>query len=179
MLKRKDYHYLYDITHRVTPLAEDCGTLCGRACCQPGRDSDLGIYLFPGEETMFTRRESWLTWEEQNPAEQLFPASWPDPVYFVRCTGTCPRDKRPLACRLFPLVPHLQKDGSMLLIYETMHLPYTCPLITRQIKLQQQFVSTVKKVWKLLLQDPCIRDLIVDDSRYREENNLPIQAVEG
>jgi hypothetical protein len=178
MLTLDDYQKLYSLTAGVTPLPEDCGMLCGSICCRPGRHNELGIYLFPGEEDMFTRRESWLEWEEQDPVEQCFPASWPAPVYFVRCTAPCPRESRPLACRFFPLAPHLQRDGTLLLIYETLDLPYTCPLIAGGVPLQEKFIHATRLAWQIMLGDGRIRDLVKEDSRYREEKKLPLRVVE-
>ncbi len=171
------YRYLYKITAQPTPLKKNCGELCGRACCKPGKHGELGIYLFPGEEAMFTRSEDWLTWEEHDPVKYDFPASWPAPVYFVSCNGSCPRDMRPLACRFFPLALHLHRDGTMQLIYETLELPYSCPLITGNMPLEPEFIRIVGKAWKIMLQDRRIRDLVEEDSRQREEDGLPVVPV--
>lgn len=176
-LTKADYQHLYRITSLVTPLDRDCGTLCGRACCKPGQRDELGIYLFPGEECMFTRQENWLLWEEQDPREYEFPASWPHPVYFIRCTGPCPRRVRPLACRFFPLAPHLQQDGSLLLIYETLQLPYSCPLIHQTLPLQRDFITTTGAAWDILLRDHRIRDLVEEDSRDREQQGFPLRLA--
>ena len=178
ILSRKDYQYLYHLTAASTPLQEDCGALCGRACCQPGKNNDLGIYLFPGEEILFNQKESWLIWETQDPIEQLFPTSWPTPVYFVRCTSSCPRDSRPLACRFYPLAPHLQRDGSLHLIYETLDTPYVCPLITKDLPLQNKFIQTVTTAWQVMLQDPRIRDFVEEESRYREVQAMPLRVID-
>lgn len=175
MLTLDDYKLLYQITKEPNPLNENCGRLCDNICCNPGHKNELGMYLFPGEETMFTMRENWLEWEIQNPVG--FPDSWREPVYFLRCTSPCPREKRPLSCRFFPLTPHLQQDGNILLIYETLNLPYKCPLITSNITLQAKFIHTTEVAWKILLKDERIHDLVKQDSRDREENNLPIQVV--
>lgn len=177
LLTPEDYHYLYRITAEPTPLRKNCGTLCGSVCCQPGPHNELGIYLFPGEEVMFTRRENWLIWEAQDPAEQLFPTSWPNPVYFVRCMGPCPREARPLACRFFPLTPHLQPDGRLLLIYETLELPYQCPLIVTGQPLQKKFIQTVNTAWLLMLKDQRIRDFVEEESRDREARGIPLQVL--
>ncbi len=178
ILTPKGYQYIYRLTAEPTPLQDDCGTLCGSVCCQPGRDNDLGVYLFPGEEVMFSRRENWLIWEAQDPTEQLFPASWPTPVYFVRCTSLCPREARPLACRFFPLAPHLQRDGSLLFIYETLDLPYYCPLITSNLPLLDKFIKTVAAAWQVMLKDPRIRDFVEEESRYREALETPLRVIE-
>lgn len=179
MLTLDDYQKLYEMTAEPTPLHKDCGTLCSSVCCQPGRNNELGIYLFPGEEAMYTRKEEWLEWEAQDPIEQFFPTSWPTPVYFIRCTSPCPRDARPLACRFFPLTPHLQRDGNLLLIYETLELPYECPLITGDTPLQEKFIRTTRLAWEMLLRDHRIYDLVEEDSRYREEKKLPLRVIIG
>lgn len=171
------YRHLYNITAAPTPLRDNCGILCGHICCRPGKHGELGIYLFPGEETMFTRREKWLTWEEHDPAEHGFPRSWEGPVFFIRCNASCPRELRPLACRFFPLAPHLHRDGKLQMVYETMDLPYQCPLITSAIPLQPEFTRTAKIAWEIMLRDRRIRDLVEVDSRLREEDGLPVIVV--
>jgi len=171
------YSYLYKITSKVTPLESDCGLLCHSICCRPDDKNSLGIYLFPGEEHMFTGREDWLLWEKHDRDEQLFPASWPETVYFVKCTKPCPRESRPLACRFFPLAPHLTRENELYLIYETMPLPYDCPLITNNISLRQDFINTVARCWEILLSDFRIRDLVEEDSREREAQNKHIQII--
>lgn len=170
MKKNKiDYPKLYEITCNVTPLAGDCGLLCNSICCQPDRDNSLGMYLFPGEELMFSGQEDWLQWEKCDPKKENFPPSWTEPVYFVKCTKPCPREKRPLSCRIFPLTPHLLADNTLLLIHETLDLPYRCPLITRNIPLQQEFIKVVASCWQELLKDDAIKDLVRMDSREREK----------
>jgi|GEM_PF-4466374 len=66
------------------------------------------------------------------------------------------------------MAPHLLRDGALLLIHETMALTYTCPLIRRKTPLRKDFIDTVARCWRELLQDPRIRDLVKMDSRDRE-----------
>jgi len=172
-VKTIDYQKLYHITDMITPLEDDCGKLCGKICCRPDQNNTLGVYLYPGEEDMFTREEDWLCWEQRNPAEDDFPASWSNPVYFIRCAKPCPRKHRPLNCRFFPLAPHLLKDNTLLLIHETLPLPYQCPLIKRKIPLRKEFVDTVVRCWQELLTDQRVRDLVQMDSREREKERKP------
>ncbi|MHB8158175.1 MAG: hypothetical protein ACYDEQ_12395, partial [Desulfocucumaceae bacterium] len=106
-----------------------------------------------------------------------FPDNWKDPVHFLICTSPCPRDKRPLACRFFPLTPHLLTDGTLALIPETARLPYRCPLIHKKIPLREEFIEMVAAAWRELLKDPRIRRLVIEDSREREtksKGNPPI-----
>ena len=177
LLTPKDYSYLYRITANVTPLDTDCGRICRQACCQPNLEDTLGIYLYPGEESMYSRHEDWLIWEAQDPRKQFFPASWPSPVYFVKCTRLCQRELRPLACRFFPLTPHLLRTGELLLIHEDMPLPYKCPLIIKKTLLKRVFIETVAQAWQLMVTDQRIRDMLEQDSRDREALSLPAPEI--
>ena len=177
MLTAQDYQYLYKLTDFPTPLRSNCGLLCEQVCCAPGINNDLGVYLFPGEEIMFTRQEDWLIWENQDPEEQQFPDSWTAPVHFLRCIASCSRHQRPLACRFFPLAPYLQQDNHLLLIYETMALPYRCPLIYDDIPLWDSFVRSTQEAWRIMLSDHRIKDYVVEESRYLENQGLPIRLA--
>lgn len=176
-LSPADYHYLYELTAQVTPLPDDCGLLCGSICCRQNGEDTLGVYLFPGEEVMFSGREKWLAWEIQDRDEQSFPASWPQEIYFVRCLDFCARELRPLACRFFPLAPHFTDNGELLLIYETLPLPYRCPLITNKIPLQHEFIQVVARSWQVLLFDKRIWDLVEEDTRERRCEGKQIEVV--
>lgn len=172
-----DFEHLYKLTNRVTPLDTDCGMLCGKICCRPDPGNSLGVYLFPGEEAMFRGEMPWYHLERHNPADYDFPDNWKEPVHFLKCVTPCPRDKRPLACRFFPLAPHLLRDGSLLLIHETARLPYTCPLIAGNIPLGGDFIETVATAWQILLQDPLVHRLVAEDSREREKTNGSIPPI--
>lgn len=166
---RKDtYRAIYRLLNRVSPLNGDCGTLCGSACCLPAGE-DLGIYLLPGEEKVFTGKEDWISWNSEQAEDYDFPDSWRGKVYFIRCTAPpfCPREMRPLQCRFYPLEPHLTWDDRLFLIRSTADTPYTCPLIQEQIQLDPRFVKATYTVWKRLITDPLIYDLIKMDSAER------------
>ncbi len=167
---RKDtYKAIYRLLNYVSPIDGDCGKLCGSACCIP-EGEDLGIYLLPGEEKVFTGKESWISWNSEPAEDYEFPDSWSGKVYFIRCNTPpiCPREMRPLQCRFYPLEPHLTEDDRLLLIYSTADIPYTCPLIEDGIPLQPSFVKATYTVWKRLIQDPLIYDLVKMDSENRE-----------
>ena len=83
---------------RVTPLKTDCGRVCGAACCRSAEGEETGMLLFPGEEALFAGRSGWV----------LRPAALGT---LAVCPGVCDREMRPLACRLFPLLPVLREDG--------------------------------------------------------------------
>lgn len=206
-IKKSTYRAIYRLLDRVSPVALDCGTLCGSACCTCNNgaeteinstdfngdgDFDMGIYLYPGEETLFSGRgkhffgnegalfpSDWLWWSEENAADYDFPDSWHGKIYFVRCKTPphCPREYRPLQCRFFPLTPHLTEDGTLRLILSPLKLPYKCPLIHQSMELEPRFIRATYTVWTHLLRDPLIWDLVEYDSILREEDGLELHFV--
>ena len=76
----------------VTPLKRDCGRVCGARCCRPLEGEETGMLLFPGEEELYRDQAGW---------RMLDTASGK----LIICPGACDREKRPLACRMFPLLP--------------------------------------------------------------------------
>lgn len=88
----------WEILGDLTPMLEDCGALCGAACCATDEDGQGGVYLFPGEEKL------------------LEPCAWgrvlPDAFApMLMCDGPCERTRRPLGCRIFPLTPVRSRNG--------------------------------------------------------------------
>jgi hypothetical protein len=79
---------------------------------------------------------------------------------------------RPLQCRFFPLAPHLDKDGTLRLILLPTELPYVCPLIKDKVSLEPAFIKANHTVWKRLIQDPLIYDLVKMDSESRADTSL-------
>lgn len=184
-IKKSTYKAIYRLLDHVSPLPYDCGRLCGAACCTPKEeradddDFQLGIYLLPGEDKIFTKKEDWLIWTKEDAEDYEFPDSWHGSVYFVRCTTppVCPREQRPLQCRFYPLTPHITQDGALQLIYFPEETPYVCPLINEKKTLTENFVKASYTVWNHLLQDPLIYDLVQDDSRRREEEERQVAIV--
>ena len=179
----RTYRAIYRLLDRVSPLDTDCGALCGAACCTSAYEDgeEMGIFLLPGEDALHSPQDEWLDWSEESAEELGFPDSWPDTVNFVHCKTPphCPRAKRPIQCRSFPLTPHLNEDGEMSLVYNDLDLPYRCPLIDEQTPLNDSFVQATETVWKHLIRDPRIRDLVREDSAAREEAILQLQEMLG
>lgn len=173
MIKLVDWKRVYKLLNDVTPLSVDCGKLCGAICCAEW-EKGVGMYLLPGEENMFDRTEEWLTWQEHNTEDYEFCPSWRGPVYFVRCRGVCPRERRPFACRTFPVTPYLSPDGTLELRLEDAAIP-VCPLVRGgDIKLlDRRFLARARLAWEELLKDPLIRDHVEWESRI-----LDSQAVD-
>ena len=85
---------VYAAIGEFTPLKEDCGRLCGAACCEADEDGRGGVCLLPGEETLLHEAD-WgeITHEQMMDRPMLI------------CHDTCDREWRPFLCRVFPLCP--------------------------------------------------------------------------
>ncbi|MBQ9550198.1 MAG: hypothetical protein IJU87_05225 [Lachnospiraceae bacterium] len=182
-IRKDEYRAIYRFLDRVSPLSYDCGSLCGSVCCGKGDDSHwdekLGIYLLPGEDKVHDRKDDWLFWSEESTDEYEFPYSWNGKVFFVRCKNApnCPREKRPIQCRTYPLSPHFPDEGHLTLIWNVSELPYTCPLIKERMQLNPDFVKATYTVWKHLVRDPLILDLIEQRSIDRMLDDKEIVLV--
>ena len=182
-IRKSTYAAIYRLLDRVSPLQGDCGVLCGRACCDCDnlpdidKDAEYGIYLLPGEDKLFTRQEDWLTWNIDSAEKYGFPPSWHGQVYFVQCKTPpiCVRKMRPLQCRTFPLTPHITARGHFHLIWNTDKLPYACPLVTTRTPLEESFIQATYTVWKRLLTDPLIYDLVKMDALYRGDDVVVVR----
>jgi len=132
-----------------TPLSCDCGTLCGCACCQG--DDQTGMLLFPGEESLYkdcTFGRILTTHGTIGRQKALV---------FV-CRGTCPRDQRPLSCRLFPLFLRFKNGKPRVRLDPRAHM---CPLRGYGLPgLKQSFVSRAEEVYSLLMQDEDCADFL-------------------
>lgn len=177
-ITKEQWQSIYDRLNKVSPIDCDCGTLCGAACCTCGSEcdeEDLGMYLLPGEHLIHERPENpeddWLNWSVDMAEDYDFPDSWKGPVFFVNCKTPphCRREMRPMQCRTFPVKPYLTEDGVLQLLPFYEELPYSCPLIDREMKLNDDFLDVTYEVWRELIQDPQIYDLVMLDSEYLRE----------
>ncbi len=147
---RKLYTEAYAALSNVTPIAADCGLLCGNKCCHG--DKDHGMILFPGEaEFLGISCET----REMNGMQ----------VGFFTCDGTCARNRRPLSCRIYPFAPYL-KDGTLTVIPDP-RAKYICPLLDEDAIafVQAEFLSAVKTAFAALMQAPEISEML---TRYSE-----------
>ena len=171
-IRRRTYKAIYRLLDRVSPVPFDCGMICGSICCTVVNDDEsLGMMLLPGEDKIHDKKDDWLSWDPLITNEYEFPESWNGKVWFVRCQTPphCPRHQRPIQCRTFPLLPHLDADGNLEMIYNDYDLPYVCPMIEDETELDERFVQATTTVWKHLLRDPLIYDMVWKESRERDE----------
>ena len=137
-----------------TPLAADCGRVCGRACCRGRGDEPSGMRLFPGEEALLRGAEGMT----------LLPTA--DGGTLLVCGGRCRRQDRPLACRLFPLFPYLDAaTGRIRAIYDP-RAYRVCPLVRehRRAPLERDFVRTVRTVGRLLAEEEEGRRFLLEEA---------------
>lgn len=179
-ITRRTWKAIYKLLDYVSPVNFDCGKICGSICCNPeinntnikDEDIEVGIFLLPGEEKIHHRKDDWLNWSFLHAEEYDYPESWNGKVFFVKCTTPpiCPRKKRPLQCRFYPLYPYIDENDKLSLIYHPFYTPYNCPLIDNKVKLNDKFFKAILTVWKRLIKDPLIYDLI----KYESDNIIPI-----
>lgn len=172
-IRTRTYRAIYRLLDRVSPVDYDCGTLCGAACCmvESEPDMEMGIYLLPGEDKIHRREGEGYRWTEESTEEFEFPESWKGKVFFLHCMNPphCQRSLRPIQCRTFPLLPHLTEEGELIMIYDDTEVPYECPLIEEALPLNDDFVKATTMVWRHLIRDPLIYDLVKADSAERYE----------
>ena len=144
-----------EVLREWTPLRSDCGRICGAACCSSLAGEETGMLLFPGEETMLGSLDGW----------SLRKAG---PDLLALCPGTCDRALRPLACRLFPLLPVIR--GNEIRVETDLRARAVCPL-ARQGKdaLLPAFIEAVRQAGTLLMEDPEQRAFLERLSLGQEE----------
>ena len=131
------YRQLYRLFEDVTPLKQDCGVLCGGACCKG--DEKTGMLLFPHEPTSL----------------RVYAA---DGRRFAVCGGVCVRKDRPLSCRIFPFFPAVDETGSVRVIVDPRG-EALCPLVRQaeHVRFSRKFLRRMKKAGKILARDEACR----------------------
>lgn len=138
----------------------------------------LGIYLYPGEESLFASGTPDFLFEAEDAEEYEYPDSWTGSIWFAHCLCAphCNRATRPLQCRFYPAAPHIDKRGELTLIWfpgaaaGADEVPYQCPLIEQRRPLNRDFLQATYTVCRHLMRDPQIYDLFLFDSAWRRED---------
>lgn len=179
---KKTMEEIYARLDEVSPVDFDCGSLCGEVCCVYDEDDysndDLLLYLMPGEELMYEDSKYFELYSIKANAAS-YPDSWKDNVFLVKCKHPpqCERNLRPIQCRTFPLIPHISNDGEFHLVFDENEYPYVCPIVNEKIKLNEDFVNVTYDVWKMLIKNPVVYDLVKMDSRRRNENKVEYRII--
>ena len=140
----------------LTPLKTDCGRLCGARCCASLEGEETGMLLFPGEEDLYEDRAGW----------RMVPAG---KELLLICPGTCDRKDRPLACRMFPLMPVIRPDETTAVRTDE-RARGICPL-ARQGKraMDPDFTEAVREAGDMLAREPEQRDFLRRLAEEQEE----------
>ncbi|WP_292880812.1 MULTISPECIES: hypothetical protein [unclassified Methanobrevibacter] len=173
---------IYQRLDEVTPVDFDCGKLCGEVCCVYDADEthteELVLYLLPGEELMYEDSPDFELYYMDS-SEIRYPHSWKDNIYLVKCKNPprCDRSIRPIQCRTFPLVPHISKNGEFHLVLDETEFPYECPIIRDHIKLNEDFINVTYEIWKMLISNPLVYDLVDMDSKDRDRRTTKYKIM--
>ena len=109
----------------------------------------LGMVLFPGEAGLLSRE----------PGYRLFRIPFLGArAWFLVCEGICDRRKRPLACRIFPLAPHVGGNGEVDALPDP-RAGRVCPLADGEF-LDPAFRRAVTKALRHLARTPEINEFI-------------------
>lgn len=143
-----------EMLETVTPLKTDCGRVCGARCCRSLEGEETGMLLFPGEEACYAGKPGWKLWKTS--AGTL-----------LVCPGDCARAERPLACRIFPLLPVI-RNGEVKVAADQ-RARAVCPLLKQGIRgMDPAFAETVREAGKILTEDAAQRTFI---ERMTEEQD--------
>lgn len=157
------YKKAYAIIGDLTPIKADCGHLCNKRCCKG--DDDTGMYLFPFEELMLKNTDSWLKISKSD-----FNYTLDRYADIAVCHKPCPRDFRPFSCRIFPLVPYVDKNGNFSVVMDK-RAKSMCPLaFALDIdELDKSFTEAVYKACFHLMNYRTIAKFIKSQSRLIDE----------
>ncbi len=128
-----------------TPLNADCGLVCDKACCKG--DSETGMLLFPGEDTVFLVKEK-------------------NGVRLCVCEGRCDRKNRPLSCIIFPFFPYMSEDGKISARAD-IRGTNICPLVSHKddVLFSKIFLRRVARAGRILAKDEECRKFLQETSR--------------
>ena len=138
-----------------TPLKTDCGKVCGARCCRSMEGEETGMLLFPGEEALYREQDGWTLRETS--------AGW-----LAICPGHCRRDERPLACRIFPLLPVIR--NGQIRVASDQRAKAVCPLLRQGIRgMDPDFTDAVREAGRMLAEEPESREFLVRMTEEQDE----------
>lgn len=152
-----------------TPLTRDCGGLCGRACCQADETGLNGMLLYPFEHKLYEKPIEGFAYTLHRD-DTLYKGG-----YRLVCEGHCPREHRPLACRMFPLRTRLTLDegtGETGCVAELDPRAWAvCPLLEAGglRAMREGFAGAVGKAGKLMYANTYLLEAMLSEQRLLDE----------
>lgn len=136
----------YSLLEKETPLKFDCGILCNSQCCKG--DDKTGMLLFPGEADLLKGEYEIIETDGRK---------------YAVCDGSCNRRLRPLACRIYPLFPLVEKDENGIYKIEVIKDPRArCPITAFDAEFKRSFIRKVKLCGEFLLTDSETADFLTE-----------------
>lgn len=135
------------LLNNVTPLHTDCGRLCNVACCRADEDGQGGMLLFPGEIALYADCPDFSIVQD----DSVMPNA-----RLLICEGVCDRATRPLACRMFPLLP-VMKDNKIAVRLDRRAWA-VCPIMECGVRgMREDFRRAVRAAGEVLYEEPSHR----------------------
>jgi hypothetical protein len=153
MKKEKVIESCYSQLRKVTPLDFDCGKICDGKCCKG--DEKTGMIIFPGEEKFIDE------------SMKIFKNKEGDTV--AVCNGSCDRNKRPLACRIYPLFPLLTTSEGKDRVKVIFDYRADCPIVEEGYEINRRFEKAVRRVGKYLLLNEETKEYYKELSQLQED----------
>lgn len=152
---RKLYSKAWNRLEHITPLPRDCGELCDKICC--GGSVNDGMLLFPGEEFLY--EDAGMEWFHIKDSNMALSDGYK--IKLLVCDGECPREMRPLSCRIFPLTPYINIQNRVEFRLD-LRSPGICPIIFRpdDNPVQDEFIDSLYRTFPPLLKDSRIVEFI-------------------
>ena len=145
-----------ELLERSVPLGRfDCGKLCGGHCCKG--DEDTGMWLFPGEEELY----------ENNPDFTVKETEGNQGYKMIVCNGSCNRNERPIACRIYPFYPKI--DGDRVGVIRDLRGLSSCPIVKNEMKPDPKFLRNLRKATRYLIRDEETKNYILTAQQEIEE----------
>ena len=158
-----------DLLEKETPLKTDCGRLCGGACCESDESGENGMLLFPFEQALYKKSGEDFPFRLV-PDDTLYKGG-----FRLVCEGVCPREKRPLSCRLFPLRIRVESDEAGLDTHAAAEIDprawAACPLpeMGGMSAIKQDFVQAVEQAGNRLLQNVYMLEALGNEQKMLDE----------
>lgn len=149
---------------KLTPLKGNCGRYCGAACCEADESGLNGMLLLPGEDELYEEESEDFPFSLEADDTLL------EGGYRLVCEGTCRRDRRPLACRIFPL--RIRIEGENVRAEIDPRAWAVCPLPERGglRAMDPAFIAAVEEAGRTLIAQPEIRQALLREQKTIDES---------